>query len=154
MSLKLWKALPLNEYLRLTGELQQEDEEQPTSGEENDNILQYLSERNQDKGRKILVALKDSADLTWNATGDVAYKGTKIPNAHMADLLSFSLRTLPIKKARIPGLDEFMNTIRAMNLPKSLFAAPFLKLLAGESNEKSQKSEFEWKKFKDVYLLK
>ena len=126
MSLKIWKALPLNEYLRLTGELQQEDEEQPASRDESANILQFLSERNQDKGRKILIALKGNEDFTWNHSGDVTYKGIKIPNAHMADLLSFSLRTLPLKKAKIPGLDEFINTIKSMNLPKSLFAAPFL----------------------------
>ena len=154
MATSIWKALPLNEYLALTGEGKDEHELEETATDEDGYILQYLTDRNQDKGRKILTALREGEDLKWDRNGDVIFKGIKIPNAHMAGLLSLSLRTLPIKTPKIAGLDEFLHTIKILNLPRSLFTSSFLKLLDGKKNEKSQRSGFELKKFRDTYLLK
>jgi len=151
----IWKAIPLSEYLALTGESQDEDAEIQTTPNNSDaQILQFLTDKNREKGRKILKSLKENNEFKWDENGDVVYRGTKIRNAHMVDLLSISLRTLPIKTTKLAGLQEYTQAIKSMNLPRSLFTASFLKYLDGNNNEQLEASQFGWKKFRNTYLLK
>ena len=152
MSATIWKCLPLSEYLSLMGNAVEDESKSDKENDADSSILQYLSDRNQEKGRKILTALRESEDFKWDTTGDVFYKGSKIPNAHISDLLSISLRTLPIKSTKLAGLSEYMTTIKALNAPQTLFTAPFLKLLDKYNFER--KPELGWKKFSEMYSLK
>ena len=77
MSVQIWKALPLSEYLSLTGEANEKENEenQQEQADADANILQFVSDRNQEKGKNILMALRESKDLSWTSEGDVLYKG-------------------------------------------------------------------------------
>ena len=151
-TVKIWKAIPLNEYLKLTGEDQNEEVDENQENQ-NDSIVQFLSEKNQEKGRKILLAMQENDRFQWTETGDVMFDGKKIPHAHMADLLSFALKTLPIRNTKIAGIKEFTQTIKHMNVPRSLFAAPFLKYMDNDVKHDTS-SPFKFKKFRETYLLK
>lgn len=143
--------MPLNEYLNLTREDKDEDEEKHQD-DQNDSIIQFLAQRNQEKARKILIAMKNNGRFQWTATGDVMFDGKRIPNAHMADLLSFALRTLPIKNTKIAGVHEFVEIVKQMNIPRSLFTTSFLKYLDNDVKHNKLRG-IEFKKFRDSYLL-
>lgn len=152
----VWKTLPLEIYNNLMmGEEEEEerDNERAVADKTNENILQYLPKRYQEKAGKLLSILKTSQKFRWNSDGVVIFNEIKIPNSHISDLLLLSLRPFKTKHMTIPGVKEFIQTLTELNVPKTLLSSPMIQLI-NEVGEKSNQSLQSWNTFRSVYALK
>ena len=81
-------------------------------------IIQSAPKNLRHKASVLLRRLKQDNNITWNANGELIYKGDVVPNTHIHDLIQDVLRK---RKTHIPvGWQTFARALRESNIPQDL----------------------------------
>ena len=82
-------------------------------------IIKSVAKPGQKKAGLLLDHLKKSKVLTWNKEGQISYRGQRVPDSNIVDLMTESQRQRPLKHREAPaGLHEFAQALKETNAPK------------------------------------
>jgi len=145
------KVVTKEEYERLFG---QEGKGQTTSEDQDEKIsaiIKNVGEKQKAKGRQILSAL--STTISWEKTGQLVVDGTTVPNSNILDLLLLSMKPFPVKRWKLPGLDEFLFALEKANVPRHLISTQVLDLISQRNKKTSDQPAqcLKWIKFEDYF---
>lgn len=64
----------------------------------------------------LLDHLKNTEVLKWNSDGEISYRGKRIPQSNIVDLVTKTMRTKSRRAFRSPiGIDEFAQALKETN---------------------------------------
>ena len=83
-------------------------------------ILKSVNKGGRRKAELLLDHVKRSKVLTWDKEGEISYRGQKVPDSNIVDLVTESQRAKPLKHRELPaGFDQFAQALKETNLPKA-----------------------------------
>ena len=81
-------------------------------------IIQSVNKPMQRKAELLLSHLKKTNVLTWNKDGEISYRGQKVPDSNIVDIMAENMRTRSLKNRPVPkGLDEFAQALKETRTP-------------------------------------
>lgn len=73
----------------------------------------------------LLDHLKKTKVLKWNSDGEISYRGKRIPQSNIVDLVTNTMRTKSRRAFRSPiGIDEFAQALKETNVPTDYLQNP------------------------------
>lgn len=73
----------------------------------------------------LLDHLKKTKVLKWNSDGEISYRGKRIPQSNIVDLVTNTMRTKSLRAFRSPiGIDEFAQALKETNVPTDYLQNP------------------------------
>ena len=91
----------------------------PSSTELEEQIIKSVAKPGQKKAGLLLDHLKKSKVLTWNSEGEISYRGQRVPDSNIVDLITESQRQKALKHRDPPvGLQQFAQALKETNAPK------------------------------------
>jgi hypothetical protein len=89
------------------------------------------------RAQRLLSSLEKVPELSWKSSGEIIVKGKIIPQSHIVDLVSLSVKPLLPKNLNQPGLSEYIDIIKNSNIPRDTLSLPFKNLLTTEQSTTS-----------------
>ena len=81
-------------------------------------IIQSVNKPMQRKAELLLNHLKKTNVLTWDKDGEISYRGQKVPDSNIVDIMAENMRTRSLKNRPVPkGLDEFAQALKETRTP-------------------------------------
>ena len=88
-------------------------------------ILESVHRPGQKKAQSLLKHLKKSKVLTWSPEGEISYRGHRIPQSNIVDLMTEAQRQRPLKHRELPpGFNEFAQALKETNTAKAWLTNP------------------------------
>ena len=82
-------------------------------------IIKSVNKPGQKKAGLLLDHLKKSKVLTWNKEGEISYRGRRVPDSNIVDLMSETQRQKPLRHREPPaGLEQFAQALKETHAPK------------------------------------
>ena len=90
----------------------------PPDPEMDQQIIQSVNKPMQRKAELLLNHLKKTNVLTWDKDGEISYRGQKVPDSNIVDLMADSMRSKPLKSQPVPkGIEEFAQALKETRTP-------------------------------------
>ena len=81
-------------------------------------VLSAVPVSYRNKARTLLDCIIKSSQLTWNDRGEIVLGDDTVHGSHIIDLLKYTLH--PYKHFTPVGVEQFNDTLRSINVPRSL----------------------------------
>jgi hypothetical protein len=107
------------------------DDEHPTTRA----LLASIPENQRARSKRLINLILASNKLTWGDNGEIKYHGKSIPKSNIVDLLSAATKQTKLRQLKMPGLKEFINFLKEVNVPKYFLGSDFVKLMDGQNDE-------------------
>ena len=85
-------------------------------------VLNTVSSTQRHKAKRILEHLKSDSSFKINDGGEISYNQQKISKSHLGDLLNDLLKKKSTEEP--PGWQQFSNSLKSLDIPKSLVENP------------------------------
>jgi hypothetical protein len=117
-------------------------------------ILKSIPDAQRSRARNLINAILPDHDFKWDATGRIIYRGSKIPQSNIVDLLSVATKSTKLRKLNIPALKEFMEFLKSINVPRHFLGVHFAILMDTQSTSENDDGPRcrQWTTFEQVYL--
>lgn len=97
----------------------------PSSSELEEQVIKSVSKQMQKRAGLLLDHLKKTKVLKWNSDGEISYRGKRIPQSNIVDLVTNTMRTKSRRAFRSPiGIDEFAQALKETNVPTDYLQNP------------------------------
>ena len=83
-------------------------------------VLESVPAQSRHKARRLLRLLCENPEVEWNKKGELIYRQTIIPRSHMANLISYALKTAKSPTEKPLGAEEFSKALTSNHVPRNL----------------------------------